>query len=124
LNLQRPLFLTLASLAATTILLEACTPSQAQNPEAEEAASAEVARTIHDTAVRAAVSRLGAKICRQTIVGISERTWIQGVVTEIGTENIRVRITDPGRFPQTIGGALLAPGVLVWDTPLSWTPCK
>lgn len=83
-----------------------------------------MARTIADTATRAAVSRVGAKVCRQLSVGISERDWIRGTVLEIADGRIRVSVEDAGRYQHTLAGHTLARGVAFWDSPLPWTPCE
>ena len=57
-------------------------------------------------------------------VGIAERDWIRGVVTEISGDVIGVRIQDPGRFPKTLNGTALARGAVVQDSPAAWTLCR
>jgi hypothetical protein len=104
-------------------VLSACGTRLARDPGIAEAERAAVARTIAETATRVAVSKVGAKVCRQVTVGISEHDWIRGVVTEVGADRIRVRIEVPGRFPQAIDGTAVAPGASISDTPLNWVPC-
>jgi hypothetical protein len=91
---------------------------------ARPAFDAQLARSVNDTATRAAVAKSGAKVCRPMQVGIAERDWIRGVVTEISGDAIGVRIEDPGRFPKSLNGTALARGVLVQDSPAAWTPCR
>ena len=119
---MRTLLAALVALGAALMLM-ACGWGAARGPVAEDPAHAAAARTLADTATRVAVSKTGAKVCRQMAVGISERDWIRGVVVEVAAEKIRVRIEDPGRYPQTLDGLVLARGVTVWESPLLWTPC-
>ena len=85
---------------------------------------AQLARSVNDTATTAAVAKVGAKVCRQTEIGIAERDWVRGVVTEVAGETVVVRIEDPGRFRQTLGGTFVARGAVVRDATMAWTPCR
>ena len=85
---------------------------------------AQFARSVNDTATRAAVAKVGAKVCRQTEIGIAERDWLRGAVTEVAGETIAVRIEDPGRFHQTLNGTPVVRGALVRDSAIAWTPCR
>ena len=114
---------TVVALGVSAILV-ACGWGAARGPAADDPERAAALRSLGDTAARVAVSKTGVRVCRQTAVGISERDWIRGVVVEVAAEKIRVRIDDPGRFPQTLDGLTLARGLSVWDTPLRWTPCN
>ena len=105
------------------MVLSACGTRPVLNPDIAEAERAAVARTIAETAARVAASKVGAKVCRRVTVGISEHDWIRGVVTEIEADRIRVRIEDPGRFPQVLDGTTIARGALISDSPLNWLPC-
>ena len=91
---------------------------------AQSAAHSSDARTLDETAKRVAVSKAGARVCREMKVGISERDWIRGKVIEVGPKSIRVEIYDAGRFPQTLGATELKNGVSIWDNPANWTPCS
>lgn len=112
----------LAGLAAG-VLAGGCGGRSARTAAQEEAAQADVARTLSETAHRVAVAKTGAKVCREIAVGISERDWIRGTVVALDSPKIGVRIDNRGRFPQTLNGALLAPGLIVWDDASGWTPC-
>ena len=114
--------LALAALA-TGALAAGCGGGAARLSVPEEAAQAAVARTLSETARRVAVSKIGATVCRQMVVGISERDWVRGTVVEIDSSKIRLRIDAPGRFAQTLNGARLMPGLVVWDEAAEWTPC-
>ena len=103
--------------------LMACGSGPLRNADAAEAERAASARILSETASRVAVSKVGAKVCRSLTVGISERDWLKGVVVEVSADKVHIRIDDPGRFPQTFDGVLLAPGTVVWDAPTNWTPC-
>ena len=91
---------------------------------ARPAFDSQFARSVNDTATTAAVARVGAKVCRQTEIGIAERDWLRGAVTEVAGDTIAVRIEDPGRFRQTLNGTFVARGVVVRDSTLAWTPCR
>jgi len=82
-----------------------------------------LASTVDETATIAAVAKVGAKVCRQTEIGIAERDWLRGVVTEVTREGIAVRIEDPGRFPQSLNGTPVARGAVARDSAVAWTPC-
>jgi len=81
------------------------------------------ARALNATATEAAVAKPGAKVCRQMQVGIAERDWIRGVVSQIGDGKVTVRIDDAGRFPHELNGTTLKRGATVSDTATAWTPC-
>ena len=84
----------------------------------------QLARSLNETATRAAVAKSGARVCRPMNVGIAERDWIRGVVTDVSGDAIGIRIQDPGRFPKTLNGTALARGAVVRDSPAAWTLCR
>jgi hypothetical protein len=84
---------------------------------------ARLASSVTATAAEAAVAKPGTKVCRYVQLGIAERDLIRGVVQQEEGESIRVRIEDPGRFPNSLGGTQLARGALVLDKASAWTPC-
>jgi len=79
---------------------------------------------LDEMATTAAVAKTGAKVCRQTEIGIAERDWLRGVVTEVAGDAITVRIEHAGRFPQSLNGTPIARGAVVRDSPALWTPCR
>ena len=83
-----------------------------------------LADRIDHMATTAAVAKTGAKVCRQTSIGIAERDWLRGVVTEVTGDAIAVRIEDPGRFPQSVNGVPVARGAVLRDSAMTWTPCR
>ena len=83
-----------------------------------------LAKRIDEMATTAAVAKTGAKVCRQTAIGIAERDWLRGVVTEVSADSIAVRIEDPGRFPQSVNGTAVARGAVLRDNAVAWTPCR
>lgn len=91
---------------------------------ARPAFDAQLARSVSDTATTAAVAKVGAKICRQTEIGIAERDWLRGVVTEVAGDAITVRIEQAGRFPQSLNGIPISRGATVRDSAAAWTPCR
>ena len=105
---------------AAALGIAACSSTEPVRP----AFDAQLARSVNDTATRAAVAKTGAKVCRQMQVGIAERDWVRGVVTSVSGDAIGVRIEDPGRFPQSLSGTLLARGALVQDSSAAWTSCR
>ena len=108
-----------ALLAVSTPILFSCS-SEPPRPAFE----APFARSLNDTATVAAVARVGAKVCRQTEIGIAERDWLRGVVTEVAGDTIAVRIEEPGRFRQSLNGTSVARGAVVRDSAVAWTPCR
>ena len=109
----------LAIACSTALGIAAC-----GSEPARPAFDAQLARSVNDTATRAAVAKSGARVCRPMQVGIAERDWIRGVVTEVSGDAIRIRIQDPGRFPKTLNGTALARGAVVQDSPAAWTLCR
>lgn len=116
-------FATLVVAVCVVASLAGCGAPPVRDANAEELARATAARTVNDTAVRVAVSKPGQKVCRLLTVGISERDWIRGVVFAVEGDRVLIKIDQVGRFPQTLDGVALAPGALIRDTPLNWTPC-
>lgn len=104
--------------------LAACGGLPASDPIAAEAARAAAARAISETAARVAASKIGARVCREMVMGIAEREWIRATVVAVAADRIRVRVDDPGRFPQTLHGIRIARNIELWDTPLDWKPCS
>ena len=105
---------------AAALLTGACSTGR---PAPEPAFDPQFARAVNDTATQAAVAKPGAKVCRTIQVGIAERDWIRGVVSEIADSKLAVRIDDAGRFPHELNGTAVVRGALVWDTATGWTPC-
>ncbi len=67
--------------------------------------------------------RPGVKVCRQLVVGIGNREWINGTVVEAGGGKIGVRIDNPGQFGHVLNGVEVSRGTVVWDAITEWTPC-
>jgi len=84
---------------------------------------ARLASSVSATAAEAAVSKPGTKVCRYVPLGIAERDLIRGVVQEAEGSSVRVRIEDPGRFPNSLNGTELAKGAMVRDRAAAWTRC-
>jgi hypothetical protein len=75
------------------------------------------ARGKYAAEVKAAVAKVGQKVCREMPVGIGGRDWVRGVVADLEGDHVGVRVDDPGQhahFPR---------GQVVWDLAQSWTPC-
>ena len=83
----------------------------------------QLARALHETAVRAALGHPGVTVCRQLLVGIAERDWVRGEVMEVQGHLVAIRIDDAGRFPHILKGVPYAHGSIVWSTPSLWTRC-
>ncbi len=106
--------------AGCMVLMQtACVTTGQPNPESETM----LARTVNESAIRAAISHPGTTVCRQLMVGIAERDWVRGEVTEVGDRAIGVRIQDSGRFPHIIGETAIVPGAVMRAAPVTWTPC-
>jgi hypothetical protein len=56
---------------------------------------------------RAAVAKVGQKVCREVPVGIGERDWVSGVVVAFTEDKLGVKLQDPGRHPHAVGGVEL-----------------
>jgi hypothetical protein len=70
-----------------------------------------------------AVAKPGVAVCRKLTVGNAEPEWIRGVVVEVASDHVAVRIDKPGRYRQLLNGIALAPGAIVRDAAIDWTPC-
>ena len=108
---------------ALCICLASCSGRTIKDRDTPEANQASKARAVNEVAVRVAVSKVGAKVCREIAVGISEHDLIRGEVAEVASNRVKIRVTDAGRFPQTIGNVVVTPGIFLSDTPLNWRPC-
>ena len=104
---------------SAAVLLAACSTKPAG-----PAFDPKLARNLDEMATTAAVAKTGAKVCRQTEIGIAERDWLRGVVTEVAGDAITVRIEQPGRFPQSLNGTPVARGATVRDSAAAWTLCR
>jgi hypothetical protein len=82
-----------------------------------------VARSKFEQEARAAVGKVGQKVCREMPIGIGGAEWVQGTVVGLNAEEVAVRIDAPGRHPHVIGGVETRAGDTVWDEPTRWTPC-
>jgi len=82
-----------------------------------------IARSRADMETRMAVARLGARVCRELRIGISERDWIRGVVIDVDGDRVEIMIEQPGRFSHTLNGTTIMAGSVVLDTTNAWTPC-
>ena len=105
------------------IFLASCGGPAVRDRDAPETNQASKARAVNEVAVRVAVSKVGAKVCREIAVGISEHDLIRGEVVEVTSDMVKIRVTDAGRFPETIGNVVVTPGIFLSDTPLNWRPC-
>jgi hypothetical protein len=66
---------------------------------------------------RAAVEKIGQKVCRELEVGIGGREWLRGEVVEMRGLQVGVRIDDPGSHGQA------RKGEVQWALATQWTPC-
>jgi hypothetical protein len=82
-----------------------------------------VARAKHLEEARAAIEKIGQKVCREVPVGIGERDWVSGVVVALTEDKVGVRLADPGRHPHIVGGVELRRDEVTWDAFEAWTPC-
>ena len=81
------------------------------------------ARAKYEAEARAAVARVGQKVCREVPVGIGERDWVSGVVVELTEDKVAVRLDDACKQPHVVGGIELRVNETTWDEPQAWTPC-
>ena len=109
---------TAGAFLAAALAIAGCTstgPKQAFDPQ--------LAKTVNTTASEAAVAKSGTKVCRWIQLGIAEKDLLRGVVQHSEGRNVRVRIEDPGRFPNSLNGHQISRGEVVSDTATAWTPC-
>jgi hypothetical protein len=104
-------------------LLVAIAGCSSSGPKPMPAFDAQLAASVSASASEAAVAKTGAKVCRWVQLGIAERDLVRGVVQQAEADAVRVRIEDPGRFPNSLNGTPLARGALVLDKPIAWTLC-
>jgi hypothetical protein len=71
----------------------------------------------------AAVSKVGANVCREMEVGIATLDRIRGTVIGIRRDRLTVRIEDAGKFQHVIDGGEIAKGATISDAAALWTPC-
>lgn len=86
-------------------------------------ADTKLAESLHESVIRGAIGYEGAIACRQLQVGIAERDWVRGRVSEVDNKAIGVRVQDPGRFPKVVKEMPVVPGAVLRAAPGSWTPC-
>ena len=91
--------------------------------EPKQAFDPQLAKTVNTTASEAAVAKPGTKVCRWVQLGIAEKDLVRGIVQQSQGSNIRVRIEDAGRFPNSLNGRQISKGVLLTDAAAAWTPC-
>ena len=82
-----------------------------------------LARAKFEEEARAAVAKIGQKVCREVPVGIGGRDWVSGVVVALTDDKVGVRLEDAGRQPHVVGGVELRKDETTWDVPGAWTPC-
>lgn len=104
---------------AFAVALGACAAAPRPPGEPDSA----LARTMHESAVRASLARPGIHACRQLMVGIAERDWLRGDIVDASRSLIGVRIRDAGRFPHFVDNTFVQPGTVLWAAPAAWTPC-
>ena len=83
----------------------------------------QLARSLNESALRAALAHPGVTVCRQLLVGIAERDWVRGEVVDVQGHLIAVRIENSGRFPHILKGVPYTDGATVWSPLSVWTPC-
>lgn len=82
-----------------------------------------IARARAQMEARVAMAIPGTRVCRELAVGIGERDWIKGAITEAEGHDAGIRIDDPGRYSQAINGIMLVRGVVIRDALAQWMPC-
>ena len=89
----------------------------------EPAFDPRLANAVDATATQAAVAKPGTKVCRWVQLGIAEKDLIRGVVQQAEGASVRVRIDDPGRFPNSLNGYRIGKGEVISDAATAWAPC-
>ncbi len=108
-----------AGVAAAILAIAGCSGA----PKPDRAFDPQLANSLNATATEAAVAKPGTKVCRWVQLGIAERDLIRGVVQQPEGRNVRIRVEDPGRFPNSLNGRTIARGEVISDAAASWTPC-
>ena len=80
-------------------------------------------KILTDVENRVAVAKVGARVCRDIFVGISERTWVKGTVIGLNADEVIVAADDPGRILLEVNGARLEEGTILKEPARLWTLC-
>jgi hypothetical protein len=48
---------------------------------------------------------------------------VKGEVVQVQGKLVAVKIDEPGTHGESIAGAVLKKGEVIWDEPYGWTPC-
>lgn len=83
-----------------------------------------IQRGRHHAALREAVLKVGAVVCRQLTVGIGTKEWIRGVVAEINDPQLSFAVKLDQALPILIDGKQFAAGDVFWDSAVQWEPCQ
>lgn len=83
-----------------------------------------IQRGRHYAALREAVLKVGAVVCRQIAVGIGTKEWIRGVVTEINDTQLSFAVRLEQALPVLFDGKQVAAGDIFWDSAVQWEPCQ
>lgn len=80
---------------------------------------------IHTAEERAAVRKVGARVCHPgtTAFGLMDATLI-GFVEAVQEDRIQIRIASTGWTPQTYQDVMLFQNTIIWDNPDNWDPCR
>ena len=100
------------------LALVACTPTR------DDPARHALSRARADAELKSAVARVGARVCRDSQVGVAVREILRGTVVAVKEDAIDVRIDDPGSLEHTIGGRAATKGAVVTDAFRNWVPCR
>jgi hypothetical protein len=109
--------------AAQVVLVAALALAACTAPREDPGRQA-LSRARADSELKAAVARVGTRVCRDSLVGIAVREILRGTVVAVNDESIDVRIDEPGSMEHTIGGRAAAKGAIVSDTFRNWVPCR
>ena len=90
---------------------------------AQDSYIVEKSKILTDVENRVAVAKVGIRVCRDILVGISERNWVKGTVTGLNADEVIVAVDDPGSILLEVNGARLEKGTMLKEPARLWTPC-
>ena len=82
-----------------------------------------IQRGRHQAALRAAVVKKGATICRELDIGIGAKERIRGLVINADPDRMTIEVQVDRAVPVLVAGTTVAAGGSFWDKAQSWEPC-
>lgn len=82
-----------------------------------------IQRGRHQAALREAVMKKGATVCRQLDIGIGSKERIRGTVTRVDMERMVIEVKSDRALPIPFAGVPVTAGGSFRDTAQAWEPC-